>query len=125
MIDVTKISSKGQVVIPKPIRDSLDLMEGDRLIAYARGDLIIFKRLNGGESILSLLSPPLREKAEELGITRKDVEDAVEWAKEHPLGSPRHQRTRLSLVLGGKRVKNHGISGGRPNPRIQLKTTNR
>jgi len=84
MIDVTRISSKGQVVIPKPIRDSLKLMEGDRLIAYARGDLIIFKRLNGGESILSLLSQPTREKVEDLGITRKDVEDAVEWARERP-----------------------------------------
>ena len=56
MIDVTRISSKGQVVIPKPIRESLKLREGDRLIAYARGDLIILKRLKGGESILSLLS---------------------------------------------------------------------
>ena len=36
MIDVTKISSKGQIVIPKPIRESLKLMEGDKLIAYAR-----------------------------------------------------------------------------------------
>ncbi len=84
MMDVTKISSKGQVVIPKPIRDSLDLMEGDRLIAYARGDLIIFKRLNDEESILSLLSQPIREKVEKLCITKKDVEDAVEWAKEQP-----------------------------------------
>jgi len=82
MIDVTRISSKGQVVIPKPIRESLKLMEGDRLIAYARGDLIIFKRLNGGESILSLLSQPPRKKMEELGITRKDVDDAVDWARE-------------------------------------------
>ena len=84
MIDVTKISSKGQVVIPKPIRDSLELMEGDRLIAYARGDIIILKRLDGGESIINLLSQPTREKVEEHGITRKDVEDAVEWAKKQP-----------------------------------------
>ena len=84
MIDVTKISSKGQVVIPKPIRDSLELMEGDRLIAYARGDLIILKRLDGGESIINLLSQPTREKVEEQGITRKDVEDAVEWARKQP-----------------------------------------
>ena len=81
MIDVTKMSSKGQVVIPKPIRDSLDLNEGDSLIAYARGDLIILKRVDGSESILSLLSRPIREKVEELGITRKDTEDAVEWAR--------------------------------------------
>jgi AbrB family looped-hinge helix DNA binding protein len=50
MIDVTRISSKGQVVIPKPIRESLKLREGDRLIAYARGDLIILKRLKGGRA---------------------------------------------------------------------------
>jgi len=84
MIDVTRISSKGQVVIPKPIRESLKLMEGDRLIAYARGDLIILKRLKEGESILSLLSQPTRKKMEELGITRKDVDNAVEWARERP-----------------------------------------
>ncbi|MFH2112493.1 MAG: AbrB/MazE/SpoVT family DNA-binding domain-containing protein [Candidatus Bathyarchaeota archaeon] len=84
MLDVTKISSKGQIVIPKPIRESLNLTEGDRLIAYARGDLIILKRLNGGESILSLLSQPTRKKMEELDITRKDVDDAIEWARERP-----------------------------------------
>ena len=84
MIDVTRISSKGQVVIPKPIRDNLELTEGDNLIAYARGDLIIFKRLNDEESILSLLSQPIREKVEKLDITKKDVEDAVEWARKQP-----------------------------------------
>ena len=84
MIDVTKISSKGQVVIPKPIRESLKLREGDRLIAYARGDLIILKRVKGGESILSLLSQPTRKKMEDLGVTRKDVDNAVDWARERP-----------------------------------------
>lgn len=82
MIDVTRISSKGQVVIPKPIRESLKLMEGDKLIAYARGDLIILRRLEGEESILSLLSQPIRKKMAELGVTRKDVDNAVEWARE-------------------------------------------
>ena len=81
---MTKISSKGQIVIPKPIRESLKLMEGDKLIAYARGDLIIFRRLKGEESILSLLSRPVRTKIAELGVTRKDVDDAVEWARERP-----------------------------------------
>jgi len=82
MIDVTKVSSKGQIVIPKPIRENLKLMEGDKLIAYARGDLIILRRLEGEESILSLLSQPIRKKMAELGVTRKDIDDAVEWARE-------------------------------------------
>jgi len=82
MIDVTKVSSKGQIVIPKPIRENLKLMEGDKLIAYARGDLIILRRLEEEESILSLLSRPVRKKMAELGVTRKDIDDAVEWARE-------------------------------------------
>ena len=84
MIDVTRISSKGQVVIPKSIRERLKLREGDRLIAYARGNLIILRRLEGEESILRLLSQPVRKKIAELGVTRKDVDNAVEWARERP-----------------------------------------
>lgn len=84
MIDVTKISSKGQIVIPKPIRERLKLKEGDKLIAYARENLIILRRLEEEESILSLLSQPIRKKIADLGVTRKDVENAVEWARKKP-----------------------------------------
>ena len=84
MFDVTKVSSKGQIVIPKPIRESLKLMEGDKLIAYARGDLIIFRRVKEEESILSLMSRPTRTKIAERGVARGDVDEAVEWARERP-----------------------------------------
>jgi len=80
MIDVTRISSRGQVVIPKSIRDRLKLREGDKLIAFARNNLIILRRYEE-ESILGLLSQPIREKMTELAIEGKDVDDAVEWAK--------------------------------------------
>ena len=84
MIDVTRISSKGQVVIPKPIRERLNLAEGDRLIAYAKGGLIVLRRLEEEESILSLLSQPIREKIADLEVTRKDVDDAVKRARQEP-----------------------------------------
>ena len=84
MIEVTKMSSKGQVVIPKDIRENLKLKEGDKLIAYNKGDLIILRRLEGEESILSLLSQPISRKIAELGVTRKDLDDAIRWAREKP-----------------------------------------
>ena len=84
MIDVTRISSKGQVVIPKPIRERLNLAEGDRLIAYAKGGLIVLRRLEEEESILSLLSQPIREKMADLEVKRKDVDDAVKRARQEP-----------------------------------------
>lgn len=80
MIDVTRMSSRGQVVIPKSIRERLKLREGDKLIAFARNNLIILRRYEE-ESILGLLSQPVREKMAELSIEGKDIDDAVEWAR--------------------------------------------
>lgn len=45
MITATKLSSKGQVVIPKEIRKQLGLCEGDTLIIASHGDTLILKKL--------------------------------------------------------------------------------
>ena len=41
-IDITRMSSKGQVVIPLELRK--DLKEGDRLVVIRNGDQIILKK---------------------------------------------------------------------------------
>lgn len=41
----TKLSSKGQVVIPEEIRDSLGLSEGDQFIVIGEGDAVILKAI--------------------------------------------------------------------------------
>lgn len=45
IIDVTKVSEKGQVVIPKEIRDKLGFVEGSRLIVVATDDAVILQRV--------------------------------------------------------------------------------
>ncbi len=40
-----KMSSKGQIVIPKSIRTRLGLKEGDTLIVASQDDLLILKKL--------------------------------------------------------------------------------
>ena len=43
MTDVTALSSRGQVVLPKSIRESLELMPGSRLMVFSDGNNILLK----------------------------------------------------------------------------------
>ncbi len=45
IIDVTKVSDKGQVVIPKEIRDKLGFVVGTKLIVVATEDAVILQRV--------------------------------------------------------------------------------
>jgi len=42
---VTKVSDKGQVVIPKEVRDRLRLSPGTKLIVVATDDAIVLQRI--------------------------------------------------------------------------------
>ena len=76
---MTRMSSKGQVVIPKALRELLDIREGDVFAMFGEDDTIIMKRVRMPskrdlESILQLG----REHAREKGIRQEDVQKAVE-----------------------------------------------
>ena len=72
-LEMTRVSSKGQVVIPGLIRERLGLTGGSRLLVFGEGDTIILKKvgLASEETIETLAS--VRKKIRELRITRGDV----------------------------------------------------
>lgn len=41
----TRLSSKGQVVIPENIRDQMGLHEGDQFVVLSQGDVVILKAI--------------------------------------------------------------------------------
>ena len=43
--EVTTISEKGQVVIPKFLRKELGIKPGTKFVVYGRGDMVIMKKL--------------------------------------------------------------------------------
>lgn len=45
LIDITKVTEKGQVVIPKEIRDKMGFKEGTRLIVVASGDAVVLQKV--------------------------------------------------------------------------------
>ena len=80
---LTKMSSKGQIVIPKVLRELLDIREGDVFAMFGEDDTIILKRV----------SMPTEEEFQELlrwgteyakreGITRDDVQKAIDEIRE-------------------------------------------
>ena len=52
----TKLSSKGQVVIPEDVRNDLGLHEGDQFVVIGQGDAVILK----------IITPPKIEEFQEL-----------------------------------------------------------
>ncbi|MCJ2540426.1 MAG: AbrB/MazE/SpoVT family DNA-binding domain-containing protein, partial [Candidatus Thermoplasmatota archaeon] len=76
---LTKMSSKGQVVIPKALRELLDIKEGDMFAMFGENDTIIMKRVNlPSKRDLERILRSGAEHAKEKGITREDVQRAVE-----------------------------------------------
>lgn len=81
---LTKMSSKGQIVIPKTVRDDLDIREGDVFAVFGRYDSVILKRIRvpSDEEFERVLAAG-RKHAEEKGITPEDVDRAIhEYRKE-------------------------------------------
>ena len=74
----TKLSSRGQVVIPEEIRNNLGLSEGDQFLVIGEGDAVILKTITPPklEEFQELLSQA-RAEAKRAGIKKADLKSAI------------------------------------------------
>jgi len=77
-IATTKLSSRGQVVIPEQIRERLGLVAGDQFVVVGNGDVVILKSIRAPslEEFDGLLKQA-RKQARAVGLTRTDIKQAV------------------------------------------------
>ena len=75
----TKVSSKGQVVIPANVRKAASLKKGEKILAIAIDDTIILKKIVN-KSFQETLKPTW-EKVRQMGLTEEDVNVLVEEAR--------------------------------------------
>ena len=74
----TKLSSKGQVVIPEAIRERLGLEAGVQFVVVAEGDVVVLKVLNAPQmSDFKALLDKAQDSADAAGLTPEDVEEAI------------------------------------------------
>jgi AbrB family looped-hinge helix DNA binding protein len=78
----TKLSSKGQVVIPEEIRNRLGLEPGVQFVVVGDRDVVILKRIQAPEmSEFDELVGRARKAAKKAGLTKDDVAEAVRKAR--------------------------------------------
>ena len=78
----TRMSSKGQVVIPEEIRDRLGLTVGTQFVVIGDNGVVILKTLASPKmSDFDELAGQARRQARKAGLKRSDVANAVKAEK--------------------------------------------
>jgi len=78
----TKMSSKGQIVIPEAVRDSLGLTSGTQFVVVGRGDTVILKIIEepSMEEFKQLLSEA-RRSTKRAGLKKADLQKAIKESR--------------------------------------------
>jgi AbrB family looped-hinge helix DNA binding protein len=78
----TKLSSKGQVVIPEEIRDRLGLKPGAQFVVLGDRDVVILKVIQTPDMAeFDELVGRARKAARKAGLKRSDVREAIRSAR--------------------------------------------
>ncbi|MEN3036296.1 MAG: AbrB/MazE/SpoVT family DNA-binding domain-containing protein, partial [Candidatus Methanosuratincola petrocarbonis] len=80
----TKISSKGQVVIPANVRKAARLREGEKVLVVAIGDTVVLKKMI--DRSFEEAMKPVWEKVRKMGLSEQDIDAIIEEARAQ--GSP-------------------------------------
>lgn len=79
---VAKISDKGQITIPKKLRERYGLKEGDYLLLLPQGQgLRIEKAAIEPLTRFRTLAEETERRWQEEGVKPEDIEEAVHWAR--------------------------------------------
>ena len=82
-IATTKLSSKGQVVIPEEIRRRLGLEAGDQFVVIGDRDVVVLKAIQPPDmSQFDELVGRARKAARKAGMKRSDVEEVLREVRE-------------------------------------------
>ena len=77
-VATTRMSSKGQIVIPEEIRNALGLKAGTKFVVMGEGDVVVLKTISPPSSTeFNDLILRAREAAYKSGMTPEDIQKAI------------------------------------------------
>jgi len=78
----TRMSSKGQIVIPESIRKRLNLKEGVQFVVVGNADVVILKAITLPDmGKFDTLIQQARRQAKEAGLKQSDIASAIAKAR--------------------------------------------
>ncbi|MHB1868287.1 MAG: hypothetical protein ACYCPP_05015 [Nitrososphaerales archaeon] len=82
--ELVKMSEKGQLVVPRSIREKEGFKRSDRFVAIEVRDGVLFKRVEIPEVKLEFesLSRDIRSHLRERKVKQEDVAKAIKWARQ-------------------------------------------
>lgn len=81
-VSTTKMSSKGQVVIPEIIRKQLNLKPGAQFVVLGDKDVVILKNISPPSmDEFDNLIAKARKKAKQAGLKKTDIKDAISQSR--------------------------------------------
>jgi len=81
-VEITSMSSRGQIVIPLKLRDKMKLHEGEKFVVIGEANTIVLKKVEMPSfSGVDKLLKKTREFAKEKGIKAVDVTEAIKQTR--------------------------------------------
>ena len=83
IVDITRMSSKGQVVIPGDIRESLGLDTGTKFVVWGDKDTVILKKIGRPSSAeVGRLFTEGSKFARKVGLKKTDIKTAIKYVRQ-------------------------------------------
>ncbi len=78
-VELTRISEKGQIVIPSLLRKEMGIKKSDQFMIFGEAGTIILKKIEtlAIKKTFDEIAKPLRDAAKQVELTRSDVKKAI------------------------------------------------
>jgi AbrB family looped-hinge helix DNA binding protein len=75
----TKVSSKGQLVIPANVRKAANLKKGEKILAIAIDDMVVLKKIV--DKSFEETMKPVWTKVRQMGLSEENINDLIDQAR--------------------------------------------
>lgn len=78
-VELTKISEKGQIVIPSSLRKEMGIRKSDQFLVFGEDNTVILKKIEklAIKKTFDEIAKPLQKAAKLAGLQKKDLEKAI------------------------------------------------